>query len=490
MMWSPPGPVAARFYEAQDPIALLMGPIAGAKSTTALHKGVLEAFRWPQDPTEPGVRRAKFAIVRRLWKDLEQTTMKSWFQWYPKEMGRWLGDPPTHTLAFPHPDGTTVELTVEFRAFGDLRIEEALRGYEPSYAFIDEADLAPDNALTFLLSRAARYPRGVLPIAPRMVWGACNAPEEDSYIVRDFIDDPKPGHVLYRQPSGLSAEAENLAVLGRDYYRKLAETLPAFERKRFIENIPGLSRGADLVYEEFNPDLHVAAAALAVLDRPVTVGMDAGGTPAAGLWQTAPNGQRRKIGELSTHAKEAGSITGPTRFAEALAALLAETCRGLPVEGLADPSAAYGADEANDEASWIDTVARVTGIRVRPAPGNNRPSIRMEALRLPMTRMIDGRIPGLLICPKRCPLTVRAYGRDYKWQVTGGKRTGVMKNWASHLVEGDQYAQLDASGFAQATARQEARRHGGRTYQANTEFNPVAPAGTAGRPDRGDWLWR
>lgn len=487
-MWAPPGPVGAAFYEAQHPISALMGPIGGGKSTVGLQKGIMESFRWPRDPADRAFVRVKFAIIRRLWKDLEQTTMRSWFQWYPKDVGKWLGDPPTHTLTFPHPAGGQVELQTEFRAFGDLRIEEALRGYEISYSFVDEVDLAPPNTLTFLYSRAARYPRGVLPVAPQMAWGACNAPEEDSWVVEDFIDDMKPGHTLYRQPSGLSHQAENLAVLGADYYRRLAETMPAFERRRFIENIPGLSRGADAVYAEFNPDLHVAAGPLPVIDRPVTVGMDAGGTPAAGLWQTAPNGQRRKIGELSTHAKDMGSITGPNRFGEALRELLAERCRGLPVRGLADPSAAFGADTAAGEASWIETVARVAQIPVHPAPGNNAPTIRQEALRLPMTRMIDGRVPGLLICPKACPLTGRAYGRDYRWVVTAGRRTGILKNWASHLVEADQYALLDQGGFADATARGTARLAAGRTFQAAIDFNPVAPAAPARSP-QGGYPW-
>ena len=472
--WTPPGPVAWRFYEAQDPIPLLMGPIAGGKTTVGLQKGVLEAMRWPQDPSEPAMRRVKFGVIRRLWKDLEQTTMRSWFQWYPKDSGHWLGDPPTHTMTWPLPDGTTVELMVEFRAFGDLRIEEALRGYEPSFCALDEADLAPDNALTFMLSRAGRYPRGVLPIAPRMAWGMCNAPEEDSYIVRDFIDAPQPGHVLYRQPSGLSAEAENLEVLGRGYYRQLAETMPAYERRRFVENIPGLSRGADIVYPEFNPDRHVAAGALKVLDRPVIVGMDAGGTPAAGGWQVAPDGQKRKIFEITTHAKEMGSITGPNRFGEALKAILAERCRGLPVRGLADPSAAHGADTAAGEASWIDTVARVAGFPVIPAPGNNDPSIRQEAIRLALLATIDGTAPGLLLCPVHCPMTARAYGRDYRWVVTAGRRTGILKNWASHKVEADQYALLDGSGYHQVLARQGQRQAAARTVTVRAGFNPVA----------------
>lgn len=469
-IWHPPGPVAQAFLEDLSPMPVLMGPVAGGKTITGLQKIIVSAWQWPE--SEPGLRRVKAGIIRRLWKDLEATTMKSWFEWFPKAMGSWIGDPPTHSLTLAHPAGGVVELTVEFKAFGDQRIEEALRGYEPSFCYVDEVDLAPENALTFLLQRAARYPAGVLERAPKLAWGTCNAPEEDSWVVRDLIDDPKPGYRLFRQPSGLSAEAENLAVLGRGYYRDLAANMPRFERRRFIENIPGLSRNGDAVYAEFNPDLHIAAAPLAVLDRPVIVGLDAGGTPAAGLWQRKPNGQWRKFGEISTHAKEHGSITGPNRFGELLAEVLAERARGLKVHALADPSAAYGADTANGESTWIDTVARVAKIPVRPAPGNNSASLRTEALRLPMTRLIDGREPGLLICPG-CKLTTRAYARDYQYRVTAGRRTGVLDNWATHLVDADQYALLDGGAYHELTARDRQRQAAFAQSVATTDFNPL-----------------
>jgi hypothetical protein len=474
--WSPPGPVARAFLEAMDPIALLMGPVGGGKTTVGLWKGVLSSYLWPE--TAPGLRQVKFGVIRRLYKDLEKTTIPSWQRWFPRTMGNWrgaAGDPATHDLVLPHPSGSgRVELRVEFIATGDLRIEEALRGYEPSFIFIDETDTAPENALTFSYQRAGRFPSQTLARNPKMVWGACNAPEEGNHVVRDFMDEPQPGHVLYRQPSGLSPAAENLAVLGADYYQKMALALPAFERKRFIENIPGLSRGAEAVYEEFNPDLHIADRDLAPIPgRPVIVGMDAGGTPAACVMQIAANGQRRILAEISTHAKEGGSITGPHRFGEALAELLAARFRGMQVRGIADPSAAYGADKANGEASWVEIVARVAGIPVAPAPTND-PTIRREALRLPMTKLIDGRAPGLLVCPS-CKLVKRGLASDYRWTVTAGRRTGnTLKNWASHLIEAAQYGALDGGAYHEVLARTEARARQFRAGQAVTDFNIFA----------------
>jgi hypothetical protein len=473
--YTAPGAVAEAFLECEDPIAVCMGPVAGGKTTAGLQRGVLMSHLWPE--TRPGLRRVKFTIIRRLYKDLEKTTMASWNQWYPRTMGTWrgaAGDPATHDLVFPHISGRgRIELRVEFVALGDLRIEEALRSYESSYFFVDEVDTAAENTLTFCYQRAGRYPRETVAINPKMVWGSCNAPVEDNWVVRDFIDDPKPGHVLYRQPSGLSPQAENLAILGADYYRKLAEVLPPFERKRFIDNIPGLSRGAEAIYEEFNPDLHVAATQLDPLPgRPVIVGMDAGGTPAAAIMQIAANGQRRILAEISTHAKDGGSITGPHRFGEALAQLLAERFRGFTPRGIADPSAAFGADKVNGEASWIEIVARVAGIPVTAAPTND-PTIRREALRLPMTQLIDGRAPGLLVCPS-CRLLKRALASDYRWVVTAGRRTGhTLKNWASHLTEAAQYGALDGGAYHEVLARTEGRRRAFQPAMAQIDFNPV-----------------
>lgn len=396
--------------------------------------------------------------------------MRSWNEWYPRTMGLWrggTGDPATHQLVLAHPgDGGPVDLTVEFIALGDLRIEEAMRGWEGTWAYFDECDLTADGALPYVISRCGRFPSKA-ELGWSGVWGTCNAPDFDNHIVRDFIDDPKEGHRLFRQPGGRAPGAENLQNLPVGYYERMVKLLPKHDVRRLVDNIPGISRDGDPVYEEFNDDQHMAGAALAVLDRTVILGLDAGGTPAAGFWQRAPNGQWRKYEELSTHDNPDG-VFGPNRFGDAVASILAERFRGLPVRAIADPSAAYGADTANGESSWIDTVARVARISVTPAPTND-PTPRMEAYRLPMSRLIDGRVPGLLIDP-RCRLTRRALATHYRFTRIGGpggRRSDTpLKNWASHLIDADQYALLDGGAYHEVLARGQRQALAGKAFQA------------------------
>lgn len=462
---------------------MLMGPVGSGKTTVGLMRGVYRSFL--QRPDQQGNRYAKFGVLRRLEKDLVATTMQSWLRWFPRTMGKWGGSDgavAVHELTLRHPgDGGLVFLRVEFKALGDLRIEEACRGWEITYAYVDEADTLAPNGLTFLHTRCGRYPAASL-LGWKGVWGTCNAPEEDNYVVLDFIEEPKDGHILFRQPGGQEPKAENLENLPPGYYDGMVRLMKPHDKRRFVDNKPGVSRDAEVVYEEFNDGLHMAQGPLVVLEgRPVIVGMDAGGTPAAGIWQRAADGQWRKLRELSTHAKDMGSVTGPQRFGEYLKELLRDllTDEGgrpirCPVRGIADPSAAHGADTANGESSWIDTVARVAGISVVPAPTND-PTPRREAYRLPMGRMIDGHRPGLVIDPS-CKLTRIALMRDYKFPVirgpSGTRRADTpAKNWASHAIEADQYALLDGAAWHEVMARENHKAQA-RQHTATTDFNP------------------
>lgn len=471
--WSSPGPVSTAFVDSMAPVSVLMGPAGGGKTVTSLQKGVLEAFRWPE--TEPGVRRVRFLVMRQKMTDMEGSTLPSWHAWYPRGMGSFTGkegSPKRHALTLAHPTGGRVELEVHFRGIGDQKVDDALRGFEFSYAYVDECDLMDADIMATLIKRAGRYPSTTLSRNPKRVWGSCNAPLPDSWVVQDLIEEPRDGWVLFRQPSGLSPQAENLAVLGSNWYREQAAILPDYERKRFVENIPGLIRDASAVYPEFRPSLHVSEVPLRVVrGRRCVLALDAGGTPAAVLWQEAPDGQVRALAELSTHGASGAGVVGPTRFGQVLAQLLAERAPGAQIDAVADPSSAYGADRQAGEPSWMEIVGREIGLTIRPAPSQD-PTLREEALRRPLTRLLEGGKPGLVLDPS-CTLMARALASDYRFSVTAGRRSErPLKNWASHLVEAGQYGLLEISGVAAVMGR--ARPVSSRPIQGVPRINPFA----------------
>lgn len=469
-----PGPVAEAFLEGQEQFAALMGPIGSGKTTAGLWRGVKVAL-W-QKPGPDGIRRVKGAVIRSKYVDLWRTTIPSWRSWFPENVGKFTGGrdgPAEHVLTLRHPDGGLVELTVLFLALGDLVIEEALRGLEVTWAYVDELDLLGSAGFGFLFSRTGRYPSKRMGGATwRGVWGTLNAPDIDNWVHTDFVDPAtaKPGYRLFRQPGGLAPGAENLPNLPDGYYRDNARGMKDWEIRRFIHAQFGYSRDGKPVFPEFNDLLHVSPTRLtAHAGARLVVGLDAGGTPAGVISQRMPDGQRRLLAELVTPAD---GVTGANRFGTMLRTLLDERFPGLAAYGVADPSAAYGADREAGEASWIETVSRVAGIAVQPAP-TNALLPRLEAVRVPLTRLIDGRAPALLIDPG-CRQIVRGLASEYRYRRIAGPSGRFAeqpdKNGASHVMDAVQYACLDGGGYHEALGRSAIRAT--QMHVADTGFQP------------------
>lgn len=458
-----PGPISGAFLENVEPISVLWGPVGSGKTVTALMRGLVASYF--ATPESDGVRRVKGAVIRRTYRDLWTTTIPSWWSWIPQSSGRWTGgkdEPATHELVLTHPDGGRVELIVEWKAFGEQRLEEALRGWEGSWAYVDECDLLDERALPWLLSRCGRY-RLVHQVQPprRHVWGTCNATDTDHWLYRQMVEAPREGVRLFRLPGGLDPNAERPPGITPEYYLSLRATMQPWEARRFVDAQPGYSRDGEPVLPEFNAQHHVARDVLRPNPfRQLVIGLDAGGTPASTWWQRETNGQWRGLGEFVAPAT---AVMGPRRFAEGLLQLRDEQFREIDpknIIGLADPSAAYGADREAGEDDWIETVARIARIRILAAPTNNI-GTRIEAIRKPLTTWIDGTTPGLILSPamKR---TRRAMEADYRYKrvPTGpgqwrreDKPDKHSPNGASHIIDSVQYALLHLGGYAEAKAR-------------------------------------
>lgn len=448
MKWQPPGPISLAFMKCWDPVVGLMGPIGSGKTTTCLLKvGYFGALL--QRPDKDGVRRWRCATIRDTYRQVWRATIPSWSDWFPRTAGEWTGsdgNPAKHVLTVPHPDGGPIELETNFLAIGDNQIEEVLRGYELSAIHLGEADLLHPNVLTYCRGRVGRYPKqhdgGC--VWPGVV-AEYNAPDIDNYLYAKFEEEKPEGHAFFRLPSGLSPQAENLKNLPPGYYDGQIHGNPDWYVRRMIRNEYGYSRDGKPVFEhEYNDDVHCAKANLdPIPGLPVQFGADAGGTPACVLGQYTPSGQWRVFDEIVAD----GGFCGPNRFGRLLVDALSRYPGIVIGDGRADPSAMFGADSGDGERNWILTLSEASKVRFGPA-STNKLLPRLEAIRMPLTRMIDGGQPGLLISP-RCRVLRKALNSGYRYRkmkTAGEDRfdTKPDKNEFSHVVDALQYLLLDA----------------------------------------------
>ncbi|WP_156520996.1 terminase family protein [Magnetospirillum moscoviense] len=472
----PAGPVSASFISHRAMITAIMGPIGGGKTSAALMKAIYIARE--QNPDPDGVRRTRFAFIRKTYRDLERTLIKSWFDWVPQSLGDWKGgtggQPAQHILRFrpQSPDGTTVECEVLFLAIGENSAEEALRGLEVTGFFLDEADTLDEEVLIYAISRAGRYPKtdpanGFPGPTWSGVWMAFNAPDTDNWVYRRFVDEQFEGHHFFRQPGGLEAGAENLANLPESYYQRAMMGQPDWWMRRMIHNQFGYSRDGKPVYPEFSERRHLAPTILRpTKGLPILIGLDGGRTPAAVLEQISPEGQRRTIAELVTDGM------GATRFGRALRDFLDRDFAGLAFKGWGDPAASWAARDDEQERSWLEIVSNEARITFLPAPSND-PTIRLEAVRRDLLESIDGDTPAYL-CSPACRVLVKGFLSHYRYRrmaVAGGARFDDRpeKNDWSHVHDAKQYVTIGDGGHVHALGRAKSRFSA--PIQADTGFS-------------------
>lgn len=118
-----------------------------------------------------------------------------------------------------------------------------------------------------------------------------------------------------------------------------------------------------------------------------------------------------------------------------------------------------------------------------PCPSNNL-TIRLEAVRQPLSRNIDGH-PGFLLSPT-CTVLRRGFNSGYRYkklQVSGADRYGDTpdKNEFSHPHDGLQYLSLGGGEYYEVMGLKAARDNGPRQTRAIDDDHPQGqwtPGGT------------
>lgn len=407
MAYAPDGVVLERFLWNRAKLSCIQGPIESGTSTACCHRLWIQANEQAAD--RDGVRRSKWIVTRDTYKDLRETTIKTWLTWFPEsEWGAmsW-SEPMTHILRRPHvsatgeTDGTVVDCEVIFLAIPDPdTARRMLASFEITGFWRNEGQFVEKRVIDELLSRCARYPSQRN--GPGATWFGgmidMNAPVEghwipymrgDVPIPADWTDDKRDAMrrpfnwEFFSQPSGLlevvvdgrvvyrpNPAAENQKWITEPYIDKIVGKDKEWIDERIMSKT-GIFSGGKPVYPSYFATDHEASAEYGPVDgATIYVGLDFGREPAAACGQCL-NGSWRILSELI------GSNESAELFAPRVKRHLAEKYPGFAFEFWGDPR---GADKGqNDERTAYD-IFQAHGMRVMPATTDNNPEIRRSAM--------------------------------------------------------------------------------------------------------------
>jgi len=451
-----PTPVASKFMECDAKMRVLMGPVGSGKSVCSSFEVIRRASL--QKPNEQGIRKSRAAIVRETARQLSDTTIKTFLDWFPPGVcGQFMRT--TKTYFFKVGD---VECEIMFRALDDSDDVANLNSLELTFAWFNECrDIHPD-IVDAMSKRIGRYP-SAKDGGPSWfgMWGDTNPPTMETWWYyqmekldpKDGISHNDNGWEVFKQPSGRSPYAENIENLPEGYYDTQGRSEEYI--RVYIDGEYGLSSAGQPVYKYFRPDYHMAREPLRHISngvRPIIIGMDLGLTPAAVIGQQDPRGRALILDEAVSFDM------GVQRFMRTiLKPLIYERFSEAPVLIVVDPAGVQRAQ--TDERSAVDII-KAEGFRVIPAKTNNV-TARISAVDDYLMRQVDGD-PAFLVDPRCIKLKAAMMGGyKYKERVVDT----IDKNKHSHVAEALQYLMLHISAG------------GGEHLQNRREVRTVAAAG-------------
>lgn len=451
-------PTIARFCKSPAFGRLILGPVGSGKTTGCIMELLRRSIE--QEPAQDGKRYSRFAVVRQTLSQLIDTVVKDCRGWLEEGgLGEWKISDKTMYLNF----GDVCSEWV-FRPLEDATDQARLLSMQLTGAFMSEVIEMDISILPPLTGRIGRYPSG-----PRgtPTWkgiiGDTNFPTEMTPW-HDFCEQPPPGWEIFKQPSGLSPEAENLAYLnlnadilklaptdperianGRKYYENQVATwgMDSAWIKRYVLAQYGNDPSGTAVFgNTFRPEYHIVDDTHVYAGFPLIIGQDFGRDP----WSLIC--QMDHAGRLIVHKEVPATNVGLEKhvLTALRPTLMSDKFMGYRAAVVGDPAGV--AKDVHSEETSFDLLARL-GLPGFPAPTNDiEPRIRaVEAF---LTNWIDGQ-PYMQINRFGCPMLCRALNGGYRYKINkdGNKAAKPDKNdkdGHSHVADCLQYVCLVALG--------------------------------------------
>lgn len=449
-----PVPTVAEFAASDAFIRGLVGPFGSGKSAGSVIE--LANRGLAQRPGPDGIRRTRFAVVRNTYAELRDTTMNTVEQWLPeRHFGRlYVADHRYVIRRFPK-----CEIEIIFRALDKPQDVKHLLSLELTGAWINEAREIPWAIIEALQGRVGRYPAvkdgGC---TWKGIWMDTNPPDTDSawysfFEDRKWLKDfpklieagilppsarPEDYAAIFKQPSGRSPDAENLANLpdGRGYYVRLAIGKSAEWIKIYCDGEYGFTIDGKVIYPEYADGAHCKDID-PVPGVNVIRSWDFGLTPACAFSQLLPDGRWLTFDEMCS------DNMGIDRFSDEVLEHCAKCFKGKAVfEDYGDPAGENRAE--TDERSCFE-IMQNKGIKIEKA-FSQVPTMRQEAVRsvLRTPVIVDGQFMPRFVLHSRCKVLRKGFMGGYHRRrlATTGERYSDKpeKNRFSHPHDALQYA--------------------------------------------------
>lgn len=407
-------PTVGRFMLDESFIRLIMGPVGSGKSAGCFME-LLRRARL-QEPDSKGVRRTRMAIIRNTLQQLRQTCLADIEMWL-SPIAKYRVTDATIQVRFPMSDGTRVESDWMLIPLDTKQDQQRLLSLNLTGAWVSEFREIQPDLIAALSGRLGRFPSRAVAIPTWFgIIAESNPPDEDSEWFTLLEIERPPNWGFFRQPGGMTEEAENIENLPDNYYPNLLANNNEDWADIHVHAKYGKSLGGQAVFRaSFKPDFHVVTGIEPIREFPLMIGQDFGRTPASLI------GQIDNRGRLLIFHEVTSEDMGIEQFATAmLRPVLYSKYHGMNIFTVADP-AGREKSQTNEE-SPQDVLIRL-GFDVHLAP-TNKIDPRLRSVEQLLLHQVDGG-PQLMIDGDNCPLLVSAMKYWYRYR---RKQTGVLED--------------------------------------------------------------
>lgn len=394
-------PTLLAFSKDETAVRGIMGPFGSGKSSACVMQIVLESQE--QEPGSDGIRRTRWACIRNTYRQLEDTTIKTFFEWLPPAYcGKY--NKSNHNYIITCFAGMEIEIL--FRALDRPDHVSNLLSLELTSAWVNEAREVPWALIKALRGRLNRYPSrrdGPGSTKPRLIMDT-NPPTPRSWWYQLFEVDKRPNIKLFKQPGGKDKNAENTSHLGPTYYDDMADLYDEDELKVYRDGEYGFIKDGKPVYPTYRDNLHSRIGLTPIPGITLIRGWDFGLTPACVVAQVTPLGQLRIINEYTTER------AGFDDFSSEVLKDMNVRYRDYEFEDYGDETGRNKND--NNETSCFD-IAESKDIHIEPV--SNVLQTRLESVRRGLNTLVDGE-PALVVDKENCPTIREGFTGGYKYR--------------------------------------------------------------------------